>query len=50
MCCERREKYSDCFNATIKVKQGNNLSPILFNILLDDFDSYFDNVLSYLVS
>ena len=41
---------SDWLNTTIKVKQGYNLSPILLNILVDDFESYFDNVISYPVS
>ena len=41
---------SDFFNTTLGVKQGYNLSPTLFNILVDGFESYFDNVISYPVS
>ena len=41
---------SDFFNTTLGVKQGDNLSPTLFNIFVDDFESYFDNVISYPVS
>ena len=41
---------SDFFYTTLGVKQGDNLSPTLFNIFVDDFESYFDNVISYPVS
>ena len=41
---------SDFLNTTWVVKQGDNLSPTLSNILVDDFESYFDNVISYPVS
>ena len=39
--------YSDFLNTTLGVKQGDNLSQTLFNIFVDDFESYFDNVISY---
>ena len=38
------------FNTTLGVKQGDNLSPTLLNNFVDDFESYFDNVISYPVS
>ena len=41
---------SDFLNTTWVVKKGDNLSPTLFNMLVDDFESYFDNVISYPVS
>ena len=41
---------SDFFYTTLGVKQSDNLSPTLFNIFVDDFESYFDNVISYPVS
>ena len=49
-CAVRQGKCSDFLNTTLRVKQYDNLSPTLFNIFVDDIESYFDNVISYPVS
>lgn len=40
---------SNFFNIILGVKQGDNLSFILFNIFVDDFENYFDKVVIYFV-
>ena len=48
--CKFSITYNTPFLATQGVKQGDCLSPTLFNLFVDDIDHYFDKNISKLVS
>ena len=41
--CKFGDSYSEPFLATLGVKQGDSLSPTLFNLFVDDMESAFAN-------
>lgn len=42
-CIKINDKVTDYFDINRGIKQGDNLSPLLFNVFIDDLPSIFDN-------